>query len=1158
MNKTALKTFATNARRELLSKVKAEALKIGVTKEDSDKATIESSDAIYIGDRQLLRKERIQRDRLIERIKQIGFDQVMDEVAYTWFNRFTALRFMEVNNYLPTKVRVLSSSLPETNEPDMIREALSLNLDIDKERVYEWKEKSQTNELFKYLIIKHCNDLNRYMPFMFEKIDDYTEILFPEGLLQRDSFVRLMTNTEVIKETDWEKVEIIGWLYQYYIADENERVIKAKKKYTTEEIPFATQLFTPEWIVRYMVQNTLGRYWLESYPDQRDLLENWEFYLEDSKSDPDFNERLAPYVNKELKIEEIKCFDPAMGSGHILVYMFDVLYEIYVKCGYMEKEIPRLIIEKNLYGLDIDDRAYQLACFSVVIKALQYNKRFFRSIERDGLTLNLAAIQETNTFDDEDIAYIAGDSQGDHYQNIKEYIDQFKDAKTLGSLIQIKVKDKNFLMNRIKDLNDYPAKDLFDEEKRKKGLSLLNHLLVQSDIMSDTYDVFITNPPYMSYKYMNTTLLKYLNSNYKHANYDLFSAFVDFSYTKVKDHGQIGFMTPYVWMFLTRFEKFRQSMIENKTITSLIQLEYSSFEEATVPICTFTMRNSHLDFYSGEFISLSNFKGAENQPKHVLKAIENTDSDYRFNVKTGRFNDIPGKPIAFWASDHFIKTFDSPKFRDSFISESLNLTGNNHKYLRKSWEVNHNNIGREKKWLFYAKGGGYRKWWGNLTDVVNWSPEAISHYKSDKIARIIPEYLWYKKGITWGFVTSARPSFRVLPEEATFDIGGASVFFEDYRKYNYFLAFLNSIVCEKLLEILNPTLNFQMNNIGSLPLVEASSQQENEIIRLSEECVQLSKDDWDSFEISTDFTMHPLLSFHSNLIEIAYHTWSTYSKEKFFLLKNNEEKINSMFIDIYRLRDELSPYLDEGKLMYWQVDKERSIKSFISYSVGCILGRYSLDEQGLIYTGGSIDFDKYSRIKVDRNNILPILPGAYFEDDILSSFIEFVQESFGDQMLAENLDFIASAIGRKKNETAKETLRRYFLNDFFKHHLQTYKKRPIYWLFTSGKQKAFNCLIYMNRYDKSTLSRIRTDYLHEYQNRLDVEKKDLLNVIENGPGAKVVSKVKKELLALEKKMDELKAYDEKLHHMADQQIEIDLDDGVKVNYEKFEGLVVKI
>jgi len=563
MNKTALKNFATNARRELIKKVEAKALKIGITEENIKKAQIESSDAIYIDGKQLSITEKKQRDKLIQRIKDIGFKQVVEEVAYTWFNRFIALRFMEVNNYLPTKVRVLSSSNPDSPEPDIIKEALSVDLDIDKELVYELKVNNKTEELYKYLIIKQCNSLNKYLPFLFETIEDYKEILFPEGLLAKDSFLREMTDTEKIPESDWEQVEIIGWLYQYYIAEEKDRVIKAKKKYKKEEIPFATQLFTPDWIVRYMVQNTLGRYWIESHPEHRDLIKNWEFYLENPNPEPDFEEKLAPFINKDLKVEDIKCFDPAMGSGHILVYMFDVLYEIYRRCGYMEREIPRLIIENNLYGLDIDDRAYQLSCFSVVMKALQYNNRFFRSIEREGLKLNLASIQETNQFNDDDIAVLAGEKHGSKYELVNDFIKQFRDAKTFGSLIKIGVYDEEFLLGRYVNVLNNPGTDIFEASLRQKIIDLLPALIKQAEIMNKDYDITITNPPYMGGRYMPNELSEFISCNYPNYKGDLFSSFINLVCEKTKRNGHIGLVTPYVWMFIKNYLQLRKELVTN-------------------------------------------------------------------------------------------------------------------------------------------------------------------------------------------------------------------------------------------------------------------------------------------------------------------------------------------------------------------------------------------------------------------------------------------------------------------------------------------------------------------------------------------------------------------------------------------------------------------
>lgn len=1169
MNKSALKTFATNARRELLKKVEAKAMKIGITEDNIKKADIESSDAIFIDGRQLSKEEKTQRDRLIERINQIGFKRVMEEVAYTWFNRFTALRFMEVNDYLPTKVRVLSSTNSGSTEPDMMKEALSLDLDLDKEYIYELKMNNNSEELFKYLIIKHCNDLNQYLPFMFETIDDYTEILFPEGLLATDSFVRHMTNTEEIPEDNWKKVEVIGWLYQYYISDEKDRVVKAKKKYKTEEIPFATQLFTPDWIVRYMVQNSLGRYWVESRPEHRDLLSNWEFYLENPNPEPDFESKLAPYINKELKVEDIKCFDPAMGSGHILVYMFDVLYEIYSKSGYMEREIPKLIIENNLYGLDIDDRAYQLACFSVVMRALEYNNRFLRTIKREGLELNLASIQESNMLSEEEIGYLVGEKHGEIFENTKSYIEQFTDAKTYGSLIQINQNNIEYLEKRIRHIQANPADDLFEEESRKKVLNLVPLLLKQSKIMVNEYDVLVTNPPYMGNRYLPTNLSKYLASNYPYGKMDIFSAFMFYSFSKVKRTGQIGFMTPNVWMFISSYEELRGFILDSQNISSLVHLSTSGFADATVHIVTFTMRNTKLDL-TGEYIRLTEFTGVEQQKIKTFEAIENPSVNYRFSTKMDVFRKIPKSPIAYWASDTITNVYE----RNNPIKEVATLkagikTGNNELFLRLWHEVPYTKIGFNMegyediskygfKWFPYNKGGAFRKWYGNNDYVINMEDNARDIKALNNDPRLRDSKYYFKKSITWSFISSSKFGVRYSPGGFLFDVSGSSVLPKEEDIF-YMLGFLCSEISFQLLKIQNPTLNYQVENISDLPLAfPRDGKIRGRIEELVKKNIEISREDWDFFETSWEFNKHPLIIFKEKSVEQSFIKWLNYSNEKFEELRQNEEEINRLLLEIYELNDEMEYKVSDRDVTVNKADRERDIISFISYAVGCMFGRYSVDKDGLICAGGKLDQANYQTFKPDEDNILPILPGAYFDDDIVSRFIKFVEITFGSEALAENLEYIAETLGKKKEETVKETIGRYFLTNFFKDHIQIYRKRPIYWLFTSGKEKAFNCLIYIHRYDKTTLSRIRTDYLHDYQIRLDAEKKDLLNIIEGDSTAKEISNAKKELKSLEKKIDELKAYDELLHHMADMQIEIDLDDGVKVNYEKFKGLVAKI
>ncbi|MBT2571475.1 BREX-1 system adenine-specific DNA-methyltransferase PglX [Planococcus sp. ISL-110] len=1165
MNKSALKKFATESRRELLGKVELQARKLGITAEAIQAASIESSDAVFIEGRQLSDTERKQRNKLIARINEIGFSRVMDETAYTWFNRFVALRYMEVNDYLPTKVRVLSSN-SDSAEPDMMKEALSLNLSLDKDYVYDLKLNNKTDELFKYLIKMHCNDLNRYMPFMFEKIEDYSEILFPEGLLGTDSFITNMTNLELIPEINWKKTEVIGWLYQYYIAEEKDRVFKAKNKYKAEEIPFATQLFTPDWIVQYMVQNSLGRYWTEAHPEHSDLIAHWEFFLKHEQED--FQEKIAPYVNKELNVEEIKCFDPAMGSGHILLYMFDVLYEIYSKCGYMEREIPRLIIENNLYGLDIDDRAYQLASFSVVMKALQYNRRFLRSIEREGLTLNLASVQETNGWNDDDIAYIAGDDYSTLFGHLKNFFGQFTSAKTFGSLIQVKETDTTYLEKRLQQINSTPVEDIFQAEKRERALNLLPQLIKQTDIMSKYYDIVVMNPPYMSSRSMNEELSYFTENNYPDSKSDLFASFMEVDHY-LKQNSFYAAINQHSWMFLSSFEKMREKVINNKLIDTMLHLGPRAFEEIggeVVQSTAFVLRNIVTSNIEGTYLRLIEENTAWEKREKAIEAVKNPSVSFRYSFDQDNFAKIPGSPIAYWISEKTRWVFEVGTPLSDIAEPKQGLsTADNNRFLRLWQEVDFGKVGLginesnknsiyKYKWFPFNKGGGFRKWYGNNEYIINWenNGKELKEFKGSVIRN--PDY-YFRECITWSLISTSSLGSRYSDSGFIFDAGGSSLF--THSNIYYILGLMTSNVSHNLLKIINPTLNISNGVISKLPFIDNVLEKEN-INRIVKSCISISKKDWDQFETSWDFKKHPFLNYSTAQMESIFKEWQEFVESQFNKLKSNEEELNRLFIETYQLQDELTPGIDKNNITIRKADLGRDIKSFISYAIGCSLGRYSLEEEGLIYAGGDFDTSQYKIFPADEDNIIPILSGAYFGDDIVTRFVDFVRVTFSEETLEENLDFIAAAIGRKKNETAREALRHYFLNDFYKDHVQVYKKRPIYWLFTSGKEKAFNCLIYMHRYDKTTLSRIRTDYLHEVQIRLDAEKKDLLDVIEGDATTKEISNIKKELKSLDKKIDELKAYDELLHHMADMQIEIDLDDGVKVNYEKFNGLVAKI
>ncbi|MFS4084189.1 BREX-1 system adenine-specific DNA-methyltransferase PglX [Aerococcus urinaeequi] len=1175
MNQGKLKTFAVEARRELLEKVALQARKIGVTEDSIKDASVESSDALIINGQHLSKAERIQRNKLIRRIKETSFEQVIEEAAYTWFNRFVALRFMEVNDYLPTRVRVLSS-LDGGNEPDMMKEALSLGLDIDTEKVYEMKLNNQDDELFKYLIIAHCNDLNDYLPFMFGTIEDYTEILFPEGLLNTDSFVRIMTNTQVFPEDDWYEVEIIGWIYQFYISEEKDRVFSKKGKYEAEDIPAATQLFTPDWIVKYLVQNSVGRKWLEAHPEHKELAKNWEYYI--NHEDDGYQEKISGFIDKNIKVEELKVLDPAMGSGHILVYAFDLLYEIYIKNGYTRNEIPRLILENNLYGLEIDDRAYQLASFSLVMKALQYDNRFLTKIRRQKLSMNIAAIQETNNMPKNTIQVLSGEDLGVFYDSVERFFNQYQNAKTFGSLIKTDIKDTSFIEDRVNKIIDQPLDDILITEEVNYITNEVNKLIEQNKILSTKYDVLVMNPPYMSSSSMNDVLKNFVNKEYPRSKSDMFATFMELDHL-LNDSALYAAINMNSWMFLSSFENLRNHIISSKQIDSMLHLGARAFREIggeVVQTTAFILRNYQTNDLSGTYIRLLDFDNSILKSENVREAIVNPNVTYRYTFDQNNFKEIPGSPIAYWISKNSVDIFlDNKVIGDLYTVTKGIFTGKNDYFLKLWHEVNYDQINRD--WRLYSKGGKFRKWYGNVDYVIKWTDDGSELHKFKGSGMGASKYFG-KKTTVWTKISSSKIAFRLNPTYVFFDDASPALI----NVPDYIVALLNSVVAQKILDIVSPTLNYQIGDIKKIPVMSPKSYIEK-VRKISEENIKISKEEWDSFETSWDFKVLPLIKYQedSSLIEKSYFNWVKITNDRFNQLKENEEILNYNFIDIYDLQDELTPEVSDRDITItkiydevkdipteirgnqYVITKKDVIQQFISYAVGCMFGRYSLDEEGLVYAGGEFDASRYESYSVVEDNIIPITSDVYLEDDLVNRFIDFVETVYGKETLEENLNFIAEALGQKKNETARDTIHSYFLKDFFKDHAKMYSvtgsgRRPIYWKFTSGKENAFNCFIYMHRYDKTTISRIRTEYLHDVQQRLETRKIDLDIILNSDAGTTELNKARKEMKTVEKQLTELIAYDEKLRHMADQQIEIDLDDGFIVNYPKFKGLVEKV
>lgn len=1166
-----MKNFAMNARKELIEKVKAKAFRIGITEESIKKAQFESSDSIFIDGKPLDAIEKWQREKLISRIKELGYKQVVEEVAYTWFNRFTALRFMEVNNYLPTKVRVLSSSNSDSSEPDLIKEALTVDLDIDKELVYDLKLNNKTDQLFKYLVIKQCNSLNEVLPFMFETIDDYKEILFPEGLLSKDSFINEMVNITNIPESDWEQVEIIGWLYQFYISEKKDHVfadLKKNIKISKENIPAATQLFTPHWIVKYMVENSLGRIWIENNPNSP-LKSDWKYYLE-QEQEGDSQKEFDEIRYKNVNPEDITFLDPCCGSGHILTYAFDVLYAMYLEKGYIDHEIPKLILEKNLFGLDIDDRAAQLASFAVMMKAREKSRRVFGQ----DIKLNICAIQESNWMTDEIIDTIvdkeASELEGVTQRQTLEYIrNTFNDAKEYGSILDVEHFNIDYLEKRLEGFsNDTEDQgNITDRIVKAEILEKMPEIVLQTKIMGIKYDVVCTNPPYMGGSGIGEKLSNYIKRNYINSKSDLFAVFIERCLEYTKASGFIAMITMHSWMFLSSFEELRKYILSKKNV-NMIHIGYNSFPELNSKVAqatAFIVRNDdNIKRYNTKYLDLTN-KYPQAFDKEVAFFIEKEKGYYIKQFED--FSKLPGMPIAYWVSEKVSDLFVNNERLGSFADPRQGLaTGNDNFFLRSWHEVYYPHLGigykdkeslwnDSKKYAPFNKGGAFRRWYGNNEIIIKFDEE--NYNKLLNSGNHLPSRSFYfKEGVTWTALTSNDFSGRYCGDGYVFAGKGPMCFPRNQRDIYYLTGLLNSKLTNFFMEIFSMTMDFTQGTLRNVPIVKMPDT--IPVDDLVKKNIDLSQSDWDSFESSWDFRQHPLLKYKAITIETAFNSWASETYIRFSQMKENEEELNQIFINHYGLQEELSPEVEKKNVTIRTADCERDIKSFLSYAIGCMFGRYSLDKEGLIFAGGNIDLSQYQTLQVDKDNVLPVVNGAYFEDDIVSQIIEFVKITFGEDSLSINLEFIAEALGKKDGETAKESIRKYFLNDFFKDHVQTFKKKPIYWLFTSGKQKAFNCLIYMHRYDKSTLSRIRTDYLHELQIRMDAQKKSLIDIINGDGTTKEISNAKNELKSLDLKIEELRAYDEQLHHMADMQIEIDLDDGVVVNYAKFEGLLAPI
>ena len=1207
MNKTKLKAYAPKARKDFIAAVTARANLLGLS-DNNGKLEVavgeRKGDIAIIAGREWPVKVYSQREHLIKRMTNEGFSHTVEAVAYTWFNRFAALRYMEIHDYLDHGHRVLSNRAG--GMPEILNHATELDLPaLNKAKAIELKlAGNKDNDLYKLILVAQCNALSSAMPFLFERIDDETELLLPDNLLLTDSVIAKLVAD--IPEEDWQEVEIIGWLYQFYISEKKDQVIGKVVK--SEDIPAATQLFTPNWIVQYLVQNSVGRLWLMANP-QSTLAKEWPYYITPAEQTPEVQAQLDALIQTRvredgdtLNPESITVLDPACGSGHILVVAYDVLKAIYLERGYQARAIPRLILEKNLFGLDIDDRAAQMAGFALLMKARADDRRLFnepiqlkvlalqesKGLDADVLTRALQSVavvgqvhpkgyespegvtrQPNGEFGDSDLfpgtrpqmnlgESVMSETSG--YAaltrpTVAALIATFEHAKTFGSLIQIPYALKTHLavlpqvLALVKQSGDMYASAAADD---------LLPLVQQAQLLAMQFDAVVANPPYMGNKYLNVVLKNYINEVYQNFESDLFASFISRSSEFAKLSGFIGIMSPHVWMYISTHRKVRNHINQLKTLNNLLELPLAGFKGATVQICAFNFLNNSIDNYRASFIRLVGHEGAADDfAKYTIESINNRSCDWYYVCSPRNLGKITGEPISYWISDNLLNNFIVNKSLDdvAFVKKGID-TGDNARFLRFWWEININYSSifhGYKKWFPYIKGGEVKKWYGNLELLVNWEFDG-QEIKEHKSSTIRNKTFFFKSAITWTLISSKSFSARAVPIGCLFDNNGSSVFPKD-EDADHIILLMNSKVASNLLGVLNPTAAFQVGDISRLPLIRFDSK------KLGVSLIDISKFNWDSYETSWDFTVNPVIRTNETSLTGGYIAWQAANLATVAEMKRLEEENNRLFIEAYALHEELTSDVSDEQITLTRADREKDSQRLISFAIGCMMGRYSLDEPGLIYAhAGNVGFEpgRYTTFPADADGIVPTTDESWFADDAPSRIREFLRAVWGQGTLEENMAWLAESLGTKATETPDETIRRYIADKFFKDHLQTYKKRPIYWLFSSGKQGAFQALVYLHRYNESTLARMRSEYVVPLTGKMLSRIEMLLKDAESAAATAVRTKISKEIEVLRKQHLELLAYDEKLRHYADMRIQLDLDDGVKVNYGRFGDLLAEV
>ena len=1177
MNRNKLETYARQARRDFIAAVTDRAAFYGLTAQ-SIEPLVEQGDVTLIGGRAFPRDVAEPRKRLEGQIQREGFEPVMEAMAYTWFNRFAAIRYMELHGYLDHGYRVLSH--PEGQPyPEILQHAADVDLPgLEREKAVELKlDGAQDEELYRLLIKAQCNALHEAMPFLFERIGDETELLLPANLLHTDSLIRRLV--EDIDESAWEQIEIIGWLYQFYISEKKDQVIG--KVVASVDIPAATQLFTPDWVVKYMVQNSLGAQWLATYPHSP-LKGQMDYYIEPAEQSGEVKAQLAAITSSTLNPEALTLIDPASGSGHILVEAYDLFKAIYLERGYRQQDVTQLILEKNLFGLDIDARAAQLTGFALMMKGRADDRRLFeRSVK-----LNVMALVVSTEFNAERLAQ--GMKLADYglkLGDLTELMRLFEHATTFGSLIQVP-EELVAKLPALKRLSETTSQDLFVSDTLKR----LGPLVQQAGLLAAQYDAVVANPPYMGSKFHIPILKKFLKEHFPDTKSDLFACFIERGFTLAKDAGHNAMVTMQSWMFLSSFEKMRGRMLREKTILTMAHLgarAFGSISGEVVQTTVFVLKNRPPHGYKPAFFRL--LDGGEAEKRMALANGENRCD----TTAQDEFKKIPGSPVVYWVSEQFRQAFTNGTALKHYAEVKHGLsTGKNEAVVRLWAEISQHDFGPRfvtdaeakssgKKWFPYNKGGTFRKWFGNRDWALRYDKRGVEIMASLSGHRHDGKSHYFLPSVTWSFVSSSYFGVRHSEAGAVFDVGGSSAFPTE-KDHLWTTGFLCSKQVFEFMKVMNPTLNFQVGNVAALPVIKQSVQShQSEIENVVSALIGSARTDWNAYERSWDFQSLPILTVSSDAtptLEASYVARVTQNRKTIAEMKRLEEENNRLFIDAYGLTDELTPdvpveqitltvnpaYRYGGKLSEeerWIRFRQDTMAELVSYAIGCMMGRYNLDVPGLIYAhSGNSGFDpsRYSTFPADSDGLLPLTDNDWFDDDAVHRLIEFISVAWDATRLEENLTFLADNLSHNKNASSRETLRRYLCDSFFKDHLQTYKNRPIYWLFRSGKNKAFQCLVYLHRYNKGTLARMRTEYVVPLQGMMASRVRQLDGDIDATDSSAHRKRLEKEQATLIKQQSELREFDEKLRHFADRRIDLDLDDGVKVNYRKFGDLLAEV